>query len=306
MRLRIHVEPTEVGAGYDVLSRAARAAEEFGFDGFFRSDHYLRFGARGGSAGPSDAWTSLAGLARDTTRIRLGTLVSPVTFRSPGQLAIQVAQVDQMSAGRVELGLGTGWFEAEHTAYGIPFPDQRFARLVEQLEIVTGLWTSAPGTRFSYDGRHYRVHEADPPLPTVQHPHPPVVIGGMGDRRSPALAARYADEYNALAASPAAAGTRFERVRRHAADLGRADGVIAFSVLQTLCCGATDAEVRRRAEALGEDLGPDAFAGTPDAVVDRLGRYAEAGATRAYLRVLDLDDLDQLELVAAKVLPQLS
>ncbi|SRR6266545_2355809 len=306
MRLRIHVEPTEVGAAYDVLTRAARAAEEFGFDGFFRSDHYLKFGTRGGATGPSDAWTSLAGLARDTTRIRLGTLVSPVTFRSPGQLAIQVAEVDQMSGGRVELGLGTGWFEAEHIAYGIPFPDQRFARLEEQLDILTGLWQSAPGEVFSYHGDHYRLHEAHPPLPTVQRPYPPIIIGGMGTRRSPALAARYANEYNALMAAPAAAGALFDRVRQLATELGRADGSIAFSVLQTLCCGETDAEVSRRAAALGEPLGPDAFAGTTDAVVDRLGRYAEAGATRAYLRVLDLADLDQLELVAAKVLPQLS
>lgn len=300
MQVRIHVEPTEVGASYAELSRAARAAEECGFDGFFRSDHYLRFGDRTGPAAPSDAWTTLAGLARDTRSITLGTLVSPVTFRSPAQLAIQVADVAEMSGGRVELGLGTGWHGAEHTAYGIAFPPRRYARLAEQIEVLTGLW-AATGP-FTFHGEHYCLDAAPPPRRDPGRPAPPLIIGGMGARRTPELAARHAAEYNALAAPPAVAAARYELVGKLAAQSGRQ---VVCSTLQTVCCGRTDAEVARRAAALGEPLGPDALAGTPDAVAERIHRYAEAGATRVYLRVLDLGDLDHLELLAAAVLPQL-
>ena len=155
MQLRIFTEPQQ-GADYATLLSVTRAAEELGFDAFFRSDHYLTM-AGSGLPGPTDAWITLAGLARETSRIRLGTLMSPVTFRLPGALAITVAQVDQMSGGRAELGLGTGWFDAEHTAYGIPFPPlgDRFGRLEEQLKIITGLWETAEDEKFSFDGTYY-------------------------------------------------------------------------------------------------------------------------------------------------------
>ncbi len=305
MEVRIHVEPTEVGASYTELVRAARAAEDGGFDGFFRSDHYLPFGHRTGPAGPSDAWTTLGGLARDTRSIRLGTLVSPVTFRSPGPLAIQVADVDEMAGGgRVELGLGAGWHGREHTAYGIGLPARRFSLLAEQVELVTGLW-QATGP-FTFHSEHYHLDAAPPVRRDPARPVPPLIIGGMGAHRTPALAARYAAEYNALAASPEVAGGRYDLVAKLAAEAGRPAGAIAFSALQTVCCGRTDAEVARRAAALGEPLDPDAFAGSPDAVADQIHRYAEAGATRVYLRLLDLGDLDQLDLLAAAVLPQLT
>src|SRR5579875_3844808 len=157
MDLRIFTEPQQ-GATYDDLLRMARATEDLGFDAFFRSDHYLHMSGTG-APGPTDAWLTLAALGRETSRIRLGTLVSPATFRLPGPLAISVAQADAISGGRVELGLGAGWFEAEHAAYGIPFPDmaERFDRFAEQVEIVHGLLGTPAGERFDYSGTHYRL-----------------------------------------------------------------------------------------------------------------------------------------------------
>lgn len=303
MLLRIHTEPSERGASYDDLLRVARATEDLGFDALFRSDHYLQFGGHGRTPGPSDAWTTLAGLARDTRRIRLGTLVSPATFRSPGQLAIQVAQVDGMSGGRVELGLGAGWFEAEHQAYAMPFPGKRFDRLEEQLRIIRGLWTTPGDQRFDFAGEHFTLTGAQPTLPPVQRPHPPIIVGGTGAVRTPALAAAYADEYNAAFVTPEQAGVQYDRIRKALAENGRGEGSMRFSVIQSVCVGRTDAEIARRAEAAGEELPDTAFRGTPAQVVEQIARFAEAGAERAYLRLLDLDDLDHLELIASEVLP---
>src|SRR3954451_15474852 len=184
----------QMGATYDDLLAVARHAEDTGFDAFFRSDHYLSM-AGDGLPGPTDAWVSLAGLARETSRIRLGTLVSPVTFRLPGVLAISVAQVDAMSGGRAELGLGAGWFEAEHTAYGIPFPPRRFDLFEEQLSIVTGLWSTPPGETFTFKGDQYELVDS-PALPKPVQSPVPLIVGGGGRRRTPALAARYATEFN--------------------------------------------------------------------------------------------------------------
>ena len=304
MDLRVFTEPQQ-GASYDDLLRVARTAEDAGYDAFFRSDHYLVMGDGDGLPGPTDAWVTLAGLARETSTIRLGTLVTAGTFRLPGVLAISVAQVDSMSGGRVELGLGTGWYEQEHTAYGIPFPSlgERFDRFEEQLQVVTGLWDAAGP--FSFSGEHYTVVDS-PALPKpVQRPHPPVIVGGGGARRTPRLAATYADEFNLPFASLADTRTQFGRVRDAAAVTGRD---LVLSVAQVLCCGRDEAELARRAAAVGrsvEDLRADGVAGTPAEVVDRLGRFGELGATRAYLQVLDLADLDHVELVAAEVLPQL-
>jgi alkanesulfonate monooxygenase len=308
MELRVFTEPQQ-GATYDDLLAVARTAEDLGYGAFFRSDHYLGMGTEG-LPGPTDAWVTLAGLARDTSSIRLGTLMTSATFRYPGPLAISVAQVDQMSGGRVELGLGAGWFEAEHTAYGIPFPDtrERFDRLEESLAVVTGLWTTPLGERFDFDGTHYQLSDS-PALPKPrQSPRPPVLIGGKGKRRTPALAARYADEFNVPFESIAQTEVIFGRVREACATAGRDPSTLTYSNALVLCCGDDEAEVARRAGAIGrevDELRENGLAGTPDEVVDKIGRYAEAGSERIYLQVLDLSDLDHLELVAEKVMPQL-
>jgi F420-dependent oxidoreductase-like protein len=307
MQLRIFTEPQQ-GADYATLLSVARAAEELGFDAFFRSDHYLTM-AGSGLPGPTDAWITLAGLAVQTSRIRLGTLMSPVTFRLPGPLAIAVAQVDQMSGGRAELGLGTGWFDAEHTAYGIPFPPlaERFARLEEQLKIVTGLWETAEGDTFSFSGTHYSL-SGSPALPKpAQRPRPPVLIGGAGQRQTPRLAASFADEYNIPFASVADSTAAFDRVRQACQEAGRDPGSLVYSAAQTVCCGRDEAELARRAQATGQQLAglrQTGLAGSPAEIVDKLGQFADAGASRAYLQVLDLHDLGLLELIAAEVMPQ--
>lgn len=307
MRLRIFTEPQQ-GADYTTLLRIAKATEDLGFDAFFRSDHYLKMGSVSGLPGPTDAWTTLAGLAAQTERIRLGTLVSPVTFRFPGPLAVTVAQVDQMSGGRVELGLGTGWFDQEHSAYGIPFPSlgDRFTMLEEQLAIITGLWT-APGDKpFSYQGSHYTVTDS-PALPKpAQRPKPPVIIGGGGPKRTPRLAAAYADEFNAAFDSVSGSQATFERVRAAVQAVGRDESSMTYSAAQVVCCGRDEAEIKRRAAAIGrepDELRENGLAGTPDEVVAKIGEFAGIGTERIYLQVLDLEDLAHLELIAAEVLP---
>ncbi|HEY8473375.1 MAG TPA: LLM class F420-dependent oxidoreductase [Natronosporangium sp.] len=308
MRLHVFIEPQQ-GASYEDQLRVARHAEACGFEGFFRSDHYLVMGDRSGLPGPTDSWLTLAGLARETSRIRLGTLVSSATFRHPGLLAIKVAQVDAMSGGRVELGLGTGWYEAEHTAYGVPFPPraERFDRLAEQLEIVTGLWSTPAGERYTFRGKHYQLVDS-PALPKpVQSPHPPVIVGGSGLRRTPQLAARFADEYNIGFRSVPDTAERFNVVKQ----LDRAGRPpLRLSIAGPVCCGRTDAEVRRRAEAIGRDIASiraaGGYAGTPGEVIEQLKEYQELGAGRAYLQVLDLTDLDHLDLIATEVAPALA
>ena len=308
MRLRIFTEPQQ-GASYATLRRVATAAEDLGFDAFFRSDHYLKMGDGNGEPGPTDAWATLAALAVETSRIRLGTLVTCATFRLPGPLAITVAQVDEMSGGRVEFGIGAGWFDGEHKAYGIPFPPlkERFDRFEEQLAIITGLWEAPAGEKFSYDGAHYQVTDS-PALPKpAQGAQLPVIIGGGGKVRTPALAARYADEFNAAFRSAEGAAELFGRVRTACSAIGRDPGAIDLSAAQVVCCGKDEAELSRRAAALGRDLAElrdNGLAGTPSEVVEKIAAFAEAGATKLYLQVLDLDDLDHLELIASEVLPQ--
>jgi len=307
MRLRIFTEPQQ-GASYATLRRVATAAEDLGFDAFFRSDHYLRMGDGSGAPGPTDSWATLAALAVETSRIRLGTLVTAATFRLPGPLAIAVAQVDEMSGGRVEFGLGTGWFDAEHRAYGIPFPPlkERFDRFEEQLAIITGLWSTPAGQTFSYDGGYYSLTDS-PALPKPAQAKIPVIIGGGGARRTPALTARYADEFNAAFRPVGDAAELFGRVRSACTEAGRDPASLALSVAHVTVCGSTEAELAKRADAIGRDLDQlrgDGLAGSPAEIVDRLGAYAEAGATTAYLQILDLSDLDQLELLASEVLPQ--
>jgi len=309
MRLVIFTEPQQ-GATHSDLLRVAQTAEASGFDGFFRSDHFVAMG-RPGEPGPTDSYVTLGALAVQTSRIRLGTLVTSATFRLPGPLAIAVAQIDEMSGGRVELGLGGGWFEREHTAYGIPFPTvgERFDRLEEQLEIVTGLLSTPAGRTYDFHGKHYQVVDS-PALPKpVQSPRPPVIVGGHGKKRTPELAARFADEFNVPFAKLEDVAPTFERVRTASAAIGRATPP-AFSAAAVLCVGRDDAEVRRRAAAIGREVEElrenGGVVGTPGEAVEIIKGYAEAGATRLFLQTLDLADLDHVELVAAEVAPQLA
>jgi F420-dependent oxidoreductase-like protein len=308
MRLRIFTEPQQ-GASYATLRRVAKATEDLGFDAFFRSDHYLKMGGVSGEPGPSDAWTTLAGLAVETSRIRLGTLVTSATFRYPGPLAITVAGIDEMSGARVELGIGAGWYAGEHAAYGIPFPPtkERFDRLEEQLAIITGLWETPGGEKFSYEGTYYQVTDS-PGLPKpVQRPRPPVIIGGHGPRRTPALAAKDADEFNIAFANSGEVAAQFGRVREACAAAGRDAGSLVYSAAQVVCCGKDEATLSRRAAALGRDVADlrvNGLAGSPAEIVDKIATFAEVGTQTLYLQVLDLDDLDHLADIADQVLPQ--
>ena len=312
MRVSVFTEPHR-GADYDDQLRFARLVEETGFEGFLRADHYRAMGDEPALPGPTDAWLTLAALARETSRIRLGTLVTSATFRLPGPLAVMVAQVDRMSGGRVELGIGAGWYEREHTAYGIPFPPvaERFDRLAEQLEIVTGLWRTPADETYSFTGEHYRLADA-PALPKpVQQPGPPVIVGGRGPKRTPELAARYADEFNMPFKSVAETATAYDRVREACDRTGRdASGraPLTLSAGIVVAIGRTDAEAQRRAAPLHvtSALPPeDPVVGSPAQLVDRIGEFAAIGATRVHLRLIDFDDLDHLELIAAEVLPRL-
>ncbi|MDQ1286929.1 MAG: hypothetical protein QG622_494 [Actinomycetota bacterium] len=308
MELCVFTEPQQ-GASYEQLLAVAKAAESLGFAGFFRSDHYLVMGGGGGLPGPTDAWVTLGALARETSRIRLGTLVTPITFRLPGVLAVQVAQVDQMSGGRVELGLGAGWYEAEHAAYGVPFPPlrERFDQLEEQLAVVTGLLATPAGRTFSFSGEHYTLVDS-PALPKPVQSRVPLIMGGGGKRRTPALAARYATEFNVgfapveeIREQLARVGAACEAIGRDPADLRRSAVLIA-------CAGRTEAELAARAAVLGDtpgELRARGLAGTPAEIVDKARTYADAGVERLYLQILDLDDLDHLELFATGVMPQL-
>ncbi|HVX18874.1 MAG TPA: LLM class F420-dependent oxidoreductase [Acidimicrobiales bacterium] len=308
MQLRIFTEPQQ-GASYDDLLAVARLAEDLGFDAFFRSDHYLKMGDVSGMPGPTDAWTTLAGLARDTSTIRLGTLVTAATFRLPGPLTISVATVDAMSGGRVELGLGAGWYDDEHRNYGIPFPGlgERFDRLAEQLAIVHGLWNTPDGATFDHAGTYYELADS-PALPKpVQRPHPPIIVGGTGPTRTPQLAARYADEYNVAFVSVADTEAAYGRTRAACEQIDRDPASIVYSAAHQVCVGADEAEVSRRAAAVGRDAASlrqqGIVIGTPAEAVERLQAYAAIGASRVYLQVLDLADLDHLRLIAAEVLP---
>ena len=307
MLLRIFTEPQQ-GASYDQLLAVAQSAEALGFDAYFRSDHFLRIGGGDGLPGPTDAWITLAGIARETSRIRLGTLVTSATFRLPGPLAVSVAEVDAMSGGRVELGIGAGWFGDEHTAYGIPFPPvgERFERLEEQLAIITGLWATPVGERFSHQGRHYQVTDS-PALPKPeQRPGPPIIIGGGGPKRTPRLAATFGAEFNLAFRSLADTGAQFDVVRAACRAAGRDPATLVLSAAQVVCCGRDEAEVARRARAIGrqvDELRENGLCGTPEEVVTKLATFADVGTARAYLQILDLSDLDHLALIAEEVMP---
>ncbi|MCZ8382066.1 LLM class F420-dependent oxidoreductase [Mycobacterium sp. CPCC 205372] len=307
---RVFVEPQQ-GATYADQLAVASTAEQLGYSAFFRSDHYVAMSGDG-LPGPTDSWMTLAGIARETTSIRLGTMVTSATFRHPGPLAISVAQVDEMSDGRVELGLGAGWYEAEHRAYAIPFPPlgERFDRLTEQLDVITGLWATPSGETFDYAGEHYTVAES-PALPKpVQSPRPPIIIGGAGPKRTPALTARFADEFNIPFVPLDTLKTQYGRVAAALADAGRPEDSLVYSAAFVLCAGRDDAEVARRAAAIGREVdelrGNSPVTGTPAEIVDKLGPFVEAGVQRVYLQMLDMSDLDHLAQFAAEVIPQLN
>ena len=307
MDFRIFIEPQQ-GTSYDHVCALAQATERLGFDGFFTSDHYLRMGDADGLPGPLDAWTTLAGLARETERVRLGTLVTPVTFRHPGSFAIQAAQVDHMSGGRLEIGIGAGWYEAEHQATGIPFPDLggRFDRLEEATDILTGMWATPVGELYDHAGAHYEVTDS-PALPKpAQRPTPPFIVGGRGPVRTPRLVARLGSEYNVAFASPDEWRGYVDNVRSVCADHGRDPSSVVYSAVQVVCVGNDHATFERRVAAIGrepEEIRQNGAAGQPDDVAARIEQFANAGCDRLYLQFLDIDDLEQLEEVATVVAP---
>ncbi len=301
MQLRIFTEPQQ-GASYEQLLAVAQLSEELGFDAFFRSDHYLKMGDVSGLPGPSDSWVVLAGLARETTRIRLGTLVTAATFRHPGPLAISVANVDAMSGGRVELGIGAGWYDDEHQAYGIPFPavGERFDRFENQLAIITGLWGTPEGETFTYEGTHHSVVNS-PALPKPVQSPVPIIIGGAGKVRTPRLAARYAAEFNHAFPGPGAIAPVTERVVAACEAIDRDPATMLFSAAQVACVGENEGEVTRRAAAIGreaDELRTNGLAGTVEQVAEQLAALETEGITRVYLQVLDLTDLDHLRALA--------
>ena len=311
MELRIFTEPQQ-GATYDQLLAVARTAERLGFAAFFRSDHILRMGADTPAApvalGPTETWSTLAGIARETSTIRLGTLVTAATFRHPSMLALQVATVDQMSGGRVELGLGTGWYANEHTAYGLAFPPlgERFEILGEQLAIIDGMWRTPVGETFSFAGKHYTLTDSPAMPKTVQSPRPPIVIGGGGPKKTPALAARYAQDFNVAFRPVAATAEQFDRVRAAVAGEGRPADSMVYSVGQVVVVGEDEAQFADRAARVArrpEDLRVQGVAGTIDEALTRIGEFAAIGATRMYLQFLDLPDLEHLELIGEQILP---
>lgn len=306
MDLRIFVEPQQ-GATYDQQLAGALLAERLGFDAYFRSDHYLAMGGDG-LPGPTDSWITLAGLARETSTIRLGTLVSSATFRHPAVLAISVAEVDAMSGGRVELGLGTGWFEAEHRAYGLPFPEKRFGPLEEQLELITGLWSTPLGDTYSFEGKHYQLVDA-PALPKPVQQPVPIIIGGGGPSRTPAIAARFGSEFNIGFVDEATVAARFAGVHRACEEAGRDPDSIIYSVALPTLVGSDERDYVRRAtdrqrdpaEFRGTNIG-----GTPSEALDKIGRLADLGAQRIYLQTEIVSDLELIELLGTEVLPHVS
>src|SRR6478735_908080 len=293
MDLRIFTEPQQGAAHADLLA-VARAARDGGFSAFFRSDHVLAMGADG-LPGPSESFVNLGAIAAVVPDIRLGTLVTSATFRHPSMTAIAIAQIDDIAGGRMELGIGSGWFEAEHKAYGLDFGTsfgQRFDRLTEQLEIITGLWATPAGATFDHSGEHYTLSGA-PGLPKpVQTdangtPRLPIIVGGHGPRRTPALAARFADEFNVGFSDFDVSTTQLGRVRAACEDAGRDPDSLVYSVAHPLCVGSTEAEFQRRAQAIGRDpeeiRASSPLAGTVDEVIDTIGAWAAAGVQRCYL-----------------------
>lgn len=294
----------------------ALTAEEHGFETLFRSDHYLSVEGRR-ERGSLDAWTTLAGLAAITSRIRLGTLVSPATFRHPSVLAKSAATVDHISGGRVEVGLGAGWNELEHRSYGFEFFDRMGTRMdvmEEQAEILARSFEDGP---FSFEGKHYRVENLDALPKPLQRPRPPLVMGGSGAPRGMAIAARWADEYNTVFVGPEEAGARREKWVQAWSAAGRDPDALVFSVMSAVLVGADEAEVEERAARLAERRGVDVdsmlpglrasgVVGTIDEAAERLREYEAAGVQRFMLQHLLHDDTDEVELIGRELIPRVS
>jgi F420-dependent oxidoreductase-like protein len=306
MRVRILVEPRR-GGTYDQFLALARATEECGFDAFFRSDHLMGVDPTEPAYRPTDSWTTLGGLARDTRRVRLGTLLTAGTYRPAGLLAVIAASVDEMSGGRVEFGLGAGWYEREHDAFGIPFPTlkQRFERLEEALTVIKGLWSTPPGEAFTHRGEHFSLTECATPPRTTQHPHPPIIVGGGGLKKTPRLAAQFADEFNAGFGGGIA--ERYAAFEQACERIGRDPATARRSVVVPVCCGADQAEVtRREAGFAAPHLLAAAAHGTPDVVAEHLAELADIGTDTVYFHIYDIDDLDHVRLLGAEVLPKVA
>jgi F420-dependent oxidoreductase-like protein len=305
-RIRVLMEPRH-GARYSEILALAQAAEQAGFDAFFRSDHLMGVDPTDRSYRPTDSWTTLGGLARDTKRVRLGTLVTAATYRMPGLLAAIVASVDEMSGGRIELGIGTGWYEREHAAFGLPFPPmkERFDRLEEELAVITGLWL-AGDEDFSFDGRYYRIDRNQSPPQVTQKPHPPIIVGGAGPKRTPAIAARFATEFNAALSTVEQARARFEVFARACEAIGRDPATVRRSGFIPVAIGSTQAEADRRAEIVGSSrIRESMLIGPPALLADRIADLAKVGADTVYLHIFDIHDLDHIALIGAEVLSQL-
>ncbi len=308
MKVRVLMEPRH-GATYDRIVAMAQATEEAGFDAFFRSDHYLGIDSTDSDYLPTDSWTTLGGLARETSTVKLGTLMTAGTYRNPANLAIAVASVDQMSNGRIILGIGTGWYEREHQAFGIPFPPigERFDRLSEAMQIIHGLWETPPGETFNFDGRFWQLEECTNFPALVQKPRPEIVIGGTGPRRTPLMAARYADEFNSGGGK--GSRERFENVRRICEEIGRDPDSLRLSATYQVICGATKGEAQQRLARLGapgERMLSGGVVGTPAEVTAALQDLADQGCETVYLHIFDIDDLDHLRLIGAEVVPQVA
>jgi F420-dependent oxidoreductase-like protein len=313
MRYALMSEPQQ-GLTYAEIRALALTAEEAGFEAYFRSDHYASF--PGGSGRPTtDAWATLAGLARETTRINLGTLVSPVTFRLPGNFAKVVTTVAEMADGRLEVGLGAGWNELEHRQLGLPYPDtgERFTMLEQQLAILRGLWTEPDG--WSYEGEHWQVRDAlfypKPPARDGRR-HPNLIIGGAGGPRMAALVARYADEFNLTSASVETAEEAYARVRGACASAGRDPDAITYSAMTGVLVGRDEDELRRRVGDLfaeiGQAPGSDAdewlatrrkrwVMGTPEQARERVEQLAAVGVQRVMLQTFLPRDLEMVRLL---------
>ena len=320
MRICLMIEGQEGVAWADWVA-LAQACERLGFDALFRSDHYLSVDEHV-ERGSLDAWGTVSALSAITTTLRFGTLVSPATFRHPSVLAKAVVTADHISGGRVELGIGTGWLEAEHTAYGFPFPPmgERMAILSEQLEIIHGQWTEHT---FDFAGNHYWIEGLDARPKPVQRPHPPLIVGGAAGPRSAALAARWADEYNTVFVTPEEARER-RRVLDQACDNENRDPrTLRFSMMNGFLVGADRDDLRARAHRLAEWRGHTDQAnadidqyiaavaqpwivGTPEEIVARLHEYEAAGIEAVMLQHHLFEDFDALELIAAKIIPALA
>ena len=308
MRYALMIEPQQ-GCSYADQLAIARRAEAAGFEALFRSDHYDSFPGEGGRP-TTDAWTVVAGLARETERIRLGVLVSPVTFRHPGTLAKIVATVDEMSGGRVTVGLGAGWNEEEHDHHGLPFPpiEVRAEMLEEQLAILRGLWQEPDG--WSFAGRHYAVPASLFRPRPVQRPAPPVIVGGEGSPRSMRIAVRYADEFNVTSSSPERVAERYAKLDDIARAAGRDPSTLVHSAMVGTLVGRDAAEVERRSEAVLEQFGlaeqgtawfetrrPRWVLGTPDEARATVERFAAAGVERLMLQDFLPWDLEMVDLL---------